>query len=85
MHGGGGTPPPPFLLQCSQGRRVVATAVMTRLDPRSRAAARGLSDITIRNLFIVPTILFLIVFNIFPLIYSLGYSFTDFRDRKSVV
>ena len=23
--------------------------------------------------------LFLIVFNIFPLIYSLGYSFTDFR------
>ena len=52
---------------------------MTTLDPSSRAAARGLSDITIRNLFIIPTILFLIVFNIFPLIYSLGYSFTDFR------
>ena len=52
---------------------------MTRLDPRSRAAARGMSDIAIRNLFIIPTILFLIVFNIFPLIYSLGYSFTDFR------
>jgi multiple sugar transport system permease protein len=52
---------------------------MTRLDPQSRAAARGMSDITIRNLFIIPTILFLIVFNIFPLIYSLGYSFTDFR------
>jgi len=52
---------------------------MTTLDPRSRAASRGLSDITIRNLFIIPTILFLIVFNIFPLIYSLGYSFTDFR------
>jgi multiple sugar transport system permease protein len=57
----------------------LATAVMTRLDPQSRAAARGMSDITIRNLFIIPTILFLIVFNIFPLIYSLGYSFTDFR------
>jgi multiple sugar transport system permease protein len=52
---------------------------MTTLDPASRAAARGMSDLTIRNLFIIPTILFLIVFNIFPLIYSLGYSFTDFR------
>jgi multiple sugar transport system permease protein len=52
---------------------------MTRLDPKSRAASRGMSDITIRNVFIIPTILFLIVFNIFPLIYSLGYSFTDFR------
>lgn len=52
---------------------------MTSLDPKSRAAARGMSDIAIRNLFIVPTIVFLIVFNVFPLIYSLGYSFTDFR------
>ena len=38
-----------------------------------------MSDVTIRNLFIIPTIVFLIVFNIFPLIYSLGYSFTDYR------
>ena len=53
--------------------------MLARLDPRSRASARGWSDIAIRNLFIIPTILFLIVFNIFPLIYSLGYSFTDFR------
>jgi multiple sugar transport system permease protein len=52
---------------------------MTRLDPQSRAAARGMSDLSIRNLFIIPTIVFLIVFNIFPLLYSLGYSFTDFR------
>ncbi|MDE3774898.1 sugar ABC transporter permease [Sinorhizobium meliloti] len=57
----------------------MATVVMTSLDSKSRAASRGLSDIKIRNLFIIPTILFLIVFNIFPLIYSLGYSFTDFR------
>ena len=53
--------------------------LMNTLDPKSRAAARGLSDLAIRNLFVVPTIVFLIVFNIFPLIYSLGYSFTDFR------
>jgi len=52
---------------------------MTRLDAHAPAAARGMSDIAIRNLFIIPTILFLIIFNIFPLLYSLGYSFTDFR------
>jgi multiple sugar transport system permease protein len=52
---------------------------LARLDHRSRAAAHGWSDIAIRNLFIIPTIAFLIIFNIFPLLYSLGYSFTDFR------
>jgi len=52
---------------------------MARLEPHSRAAARGWSDLTIRNMFIIPTIAFLIIFNIFPLAYSLGYSFTDFR------
>jgi len=56
---------------------------VAKLDPVSQAARRGLSDLTIRNLFIIPTIAFLIVFNIFPLIYSLGYSFTDFRASSS--
>ncbi len=56
---------------------------MTRLDPASRAAARGWSDLTIRNLFIIPTVLFLIVFNIFPLIYSLGFSFTDYAANRN--
>jgi len=57
--------------------------VLSTLDPGSPAARRGLSDISIRNLFIIPTIAFLIAFNIFPLIYSLGYSFTDFRASTS--
>ena len=57
---------------------------MTSLDPGSRAAARGWSDLAIRNLFIIPTILFLIVFNIFPMIYSLGYSLTDYAANRSV-
>src|SRR5512144_308125 len=57
--------------------------MITTLDRSSRAARRGLSDLTIRNLFVIPTIAFLIVFNIFPLIYSLGYSFTDFRASSS--
>ncbi len=38
-----------------------------------------MSDLAIRNWFIIPTIAFLIVFNIFPLLYSLGFSFTDYR------
>src|SRR5260370_4417918 len=42
-----------------------------------------MSDLSIRNLFIIPTIAFLIVFNIFPLIYSLGYSFPDFRASSN--
>jgi multiple sugar transport system permease protein len=57
--------------------------VFSTLDSRSLAARRGLSDLSIRNLFIIPTIAFLIVFNIFPLIYSLGYSFTDFRASSN--
>ena len=57
--------------------------MFSTLDPRSPAARRGLSDLSIRNLFIIPTIAFLIVFNIFPLIYSLGYSFTDFRASSN--
>ena len=56
--------------------------MLSRLDSRL-AARRGLSDLSIRNLFIIPTIAFLIVFNIFPLIYSLGYSFTDFRASSN--
>ena len=58
-------------------------AVLAKLTADSKAAARGWSDLAIRNMFIIPTILFLIVFNIFPLIYSLGYSFTDFRASVS--
>ena len=58
-------------------------AVVARLEGDSRSARRGWSDLTIRNLFILPTIAFLIVFNIFPLAYSLGYSFTDYRASVS--
>ena len=57
--------------------------MFSTLDSRSPAARRGLSDLSIRNLFIIPTIAFLIVFNIFPLIYSHGYSFTDFRASSN--
>jgi len=39
---------------------------------------RTMSDKAIRNLFIWPTLILLIVINIFPLIYSLYLSFTDY-------
>jgi multiple sugar transport system permease protein len=42
-----------------------------------------MSDLAIRNWFIIPTIAFLIVFNIFPLLYSLGFSFTDYRAASN--
>lgn len=56
---------------------------MTRLNVDSRAPARGLCDLSIRNLFIIPTIAFLIIFNVFPLIYSLATAFTDYRASTS--
>lgn len=62
----------------------MATAALSKLDPGSRAAARGWSDLAIRNTFLIPTIAFLIIFNIFPLIYSLGYSFTDYAANRNV-
>ena len=72
-------PAAPLFIPKIPESRPLSPPVMTALDPKSRAATRGFSDITIRNLFIIPTIAFLIIFNIFPLIWSLGYSFTDFR------
>lgn len=41
-------------------------------------ARRGMSDLAIRNLFVIPTLVFLILINIFPLFYSLILSFADY-------
>ncbi len=69
--------------QTDPGQERNVTEVLNRLRPDSRAAGRGFSDLTIRNLFIIPTIAFLIIFNVFPLLYSLWTSFTDFRASTS--
>lgn len=45
---------------------------------KAHAGQRGLTDASIRNLFIYPTIILLIVINIFPLLYSLILSFADY-------
>ncbi len=54
-------------------------ATVSQLASDDATRRRPISDLAIRNMFIIPTIAFLIVFNIFPLLYSLYYSFTDFR------
>src|ERR1700751_2729780 len=57
---------------------------MHRAQTRGSSLARqGMSDLAIRNWFIITTITFLIVFNIFPLLYSLGFSFTDYRAASN--
>lgn len=39
---------------------------------------RGLSDLSVRNLFVFPTLLLLVALNVFPLVWSLGLSFTEY-------
>jgi multiple sugar transport system permease protein len=65
----------------------MAVSTMPVSGPASSArqpgATRGMSDLAIRNLFIIPTVTFLIIFNVFPLVYSLGYSFTDYAANRN--
>lgn len=52
---------------------------MARVDRLSNVDTRhGLSDDMLKRLFLWPTLALLIVFNIFPLFYSLYLSFTDY-------
>lgn len=46
--------------------------------PQRRASRGGISDTAIQRLFIIPTLALLILWNIFPLFYSLYLSFTRF-------
>ncbi len=54
--------------------------------PRLQAcsqARRHLSDRAIQNLFIWPTLLLLIAMNVFPLLYSLYLSFTNYLGHPA--
>jgi len=59
--------------QVSTGR-----ASSQQMGSGTGSARRQLSDVRITQLFILPTIVLLIVMNIFPLIYSLFLSFTEY-------
>ena len=62
------------------------------LSPMEKAAAktpdgmarriRGLSDRTIAWIFVAPTIFLLLAVNIFPLIWTIRLSFTNFRVNR---
>ena len=54
-----------------------------RATPRAAARRiRGISDRAIAWLFVTPTILLLLAVNIFPLIWTIRLSFTDFRANR---
>jgi multiple sugar transport system permease protein len=55
------------------------TAVKRGAQPQRQ---RGLSDQAIRNWFIWPTMILLIAMNVFPLVYSLYLSFTNYSPNK---
>ena len=71
--------------------RARRTMLMT-ISPIDRAAAgtphgvarriRGLSDRTIAWIFVAPTIFLLLAVNIFPLIWTIRLSFTDYRVNR---
>jgi len=50
--------------------------------PQMRRNVRGLSDRGIAWLFIAPTIVLLLAINIFPLLWTLYLSFTDFKANR---
>lgn len=50
----------------------------TASGPPARKQHRAISDRALINLFIWPTLIILIAFNVFPLFYSLFLSFTDY-------
>jgi len=56
----------------------ITTTVAATQPPPPRARRFELGDSTIQKLFILPTLVFLIVWNIFPLLYSLYLSFTKY-------
>jgi multiple sugar transport system permease protein len=57
---------------------VHAQDMSAKRAPRVTSHRRQLGDKTIRNLFIWPTLILLIAFNVFPLFYSLYLGFTDY-------
>ena len=50
--------------------------------PALRPAGQGLSDRALAWLFVGPTVLLLLAFNIFPLLWTIWLSFTNFRANR---
>jgi multiple sugar transport system permease protein len=65
-----------------QEQKSVVEAVARAAPPSINATIRGLSDRAIAWLFIGPTILLLLAINIFPLIWTVYLSFTNYRANR---
>jgi multiple sugar transport system permease protein len=59
------------------------STVLPSVNQASLHASFDQRDRAMKIAFIAPTLIFLIVFNVFPLLYSLGYSFTDFKASSN--
>jgi multiple sugar transport system permease protein len=60
----------------------VLDAVATATPPRVRRRVKSLSDRAIAWIFVTPTILLLLAINIFPLIWTIRLSFTNYRVNR---
>ncbi len=70
------------VLRKMQEQKSVVEAVARAAPPSINATIRGLSDRAIAWLFIGPTILLLLAINIFPLIWTVYLSFTNYRANR---
>jgi multiple sugar transport system permease protein len=70
----------------SDGKTIdqVAERLARRTPPRVAQRVRGVSDKGIAWLFIAPTILLLLAINIFPLIWTVQLSFTNYKANRAV-
>jgi multiple sugar transport system permease protein len=69
------------MLESRPGGTLIDRAAASTPSPIARRL-RGLSDRAIAWLFIAPTILLLLAINIFPLIWTIRLSFTNFRVNR---
>jgi multiple sugar transport system permease protein len=69
--------------ELSASSRITYRAVMVR--PGMARRIRGLSDKTLAWLFITPTIVLLLAINIFPLLWTIYLSFTNYRANRANV
>jgi len=60
----------------------IARRVATATPPKFGRAVRGLSDRAIAWMFIAPTIILLLAINIFPLIWTVYLSFTNYASNR---
>ena len=64
-----------------QNKRERSSTASPRASPRVARRVRGLSDRSIAWLFIAPTIALLLAINIFPLLWAIRLSFTNYKSN----